>query len=63
MQWIQAIVYVAGMPNPNAEFAEVLPENILSKTYLLEAARKAGVKHFVFASSAQTIEGRRTIGN
>ena len=32
-------------------------QQILSTTYLLEAASKAGVKRFVFASSAQTIEG------
>ena len=51
------IVHLAGVPDPNAEFEEIPPANILSTTYLLEAARKAGVKRFVFASSAQTIEG------
>ena len=54
---VDAIVHLAGVPDPNAEFAEVLPANILSTTYLLEAAKQAGVKRFVFASSAQTIEG------
>ncbi len=54
---IEAIVHLAGVPDPNADFAEILPANILSTTYLLEAASKAGVKRFVFASSAQTIEG------
>ena len=53
----EAIVHLAGVPDPNADFADILPENILTTTYLLEAARKAGVKRFVFASSAQTIEG------
>lgn len=54
---IEAIVHLAGVPDPNADFAEILPANILSTTYLLEAASKAGVKRFVFASRAQTIEG------
>ena len=54
---IEAIVHLAGVPDPKADFADILPANILSTTYLLEAASKAGVKRFVFASSAQTIEG------
>ena len=54
---VEAIVHLAGVPDPDAEFADILPANILSITYLLEAAVKAGVKRFVFASSAQTIEG------
>ena len=41
---IEAIVHLAGVPDPNADFAEILPANILSTTYLLEAASKAGVK-------------------
>ena len=54
---IEAIVHLAGVPDPEADFADILPANILSTTYLLEAASKAGIKRFVFASSAQTIEG------
>ena len=54
---VDAIVHLAGVPDPTAEFVEVLPANILSTTYLLEAAKQAGVKRFVFASSAQTVEG------
>ena len=54
---IEAIVHLAGVPDPEADFADILQANILSTTYLLEAASEAGVKRFVFASSAQTIEG------
>ncbi|MDJ0631421.1 MAG: NAD(P)-dependent oxidoreductase [Rhodobacter sp.] len=54
---VDAIVHLAGVPNPDAEFADVLPANILATTYLMEAARKAQVGRFVYASSAQTIEG------
>lgn len=52
-----AVVHLAGVPDPDAEFDNLLPANILATTYLIEAARKAGCRRFVFASSAQTIEG------
>lgn len=52
-----AIIHLAGIPDPNAEFDDLLPANILATTYLLEAASKEGCSRFVFASSAQTIEG------
>lgn len=54
---VDAIVHLAGVPNPDAGFDDVLPANILATTYLIEAAREAKVSRFVFASSAQTIEG------
>ena len=56
-QGIDAVVHLAGVPDPYATFADVLPANILATTYLIEAARKASVSRFVYASSAQTIEG------
>ncbi len=56
-QGVDAVVHLAGVPDPDAEFDDVLPANILATTYLIEAARKAKVSRFVFASSAQTIEG------
>ncbi|MDJ0825843.1 MAG: NAD(P)-dependent oxidoreductase [Rhodobacter sp.] len=54
---VDAVVHLAGVSNPAAEFADVLPANILVTTYLIEAAHKARVSRFVYASSAQTIEG------
>lgn len=56
-QGTDAVVHLAGVPDPDAPFADVLPANILATTYLIEAARKASVSRFVYASSAQTIEG------
>ncbi|WP_419738387.1 NAD-dependent epimerase/dehydratase family protein [Ruegeria sp.] len=56
-QGADAVVHLAGVPDPDARFDEVLPANVLATTYLIEAARKAKVDRFVFASSAQTIEG------
>ncbi len=54
---VDAIVHLAGIPDPGAQFDDLLPANILATTYLIEAAHKAQVSRFVFASSAQTIEG------
>ena len=54
---MDVVVHLAGIPDPSAKFEEVLFSNILATTYLIEAARKAKVGRFVFASSAQTIEG------
>jgi len=51
------VIHLAGIPDPNASFDALLPANILATTYLLEAASKAGVRRFVFASSAQAVEG------
>lgn len=56
-QGIDTVVHLAGVPDPKAEFNDVLPANILATTHLIEAACQANVRHFVFASSAQTIEG------
>lgn len=54
---IDAVVHLAGVPDPNAGFDALLPANILATTNLLKAAHDAGCPRFVFASSAQTIEG------
>ena len=54
---VDAVVHFAGVPDPDAEFDDVLPANILATTYLIEAAHKARCRRFVYASSAQTIEG------
>lgn len=51
------VVHLAGIPDPSAAFSDLLPANILATTYLLEAAVSTGCTRFVFASSAQTIEG------
>jgi len=57
VQGVDAIVHLAGNPSPKAEFDDLLPNNILTTTYLMQAAADARVRRFVFASSAQTIEG------
>ncbi|MCU1739755.1 MULTISPECIES: NAD-dependent epimerase/dehydratase family protein [Pseudomonas] len=54
---IDVVVHLAGIPFADSSFEELLPNNILATTYLLEAAANAQCKRVVFASSAQTIEG------
>lgn len=51
------IVHLAGIPDPDATFEKLLPANILSVTWLLEAASTINCRRFIFASSAQAIEG------
>jgi nucleoside-diphosphate-sugar epimerase len=51
------IVHLAGIPNADAAFEQLLPANILAVTYLLEAVAATSCHRFIFASSAQTIEG------
>ncbi|ORM50746.1 epimerase [Pantoea conspicua] len=51
------IVHLAGVPDADAPFEQLLPANILAVTWLLDAAAASACRRFVFASSAQTIEG------
>ncbi|AZF01539.1 UDP-glucose 4-epimerase [Pseudomonas orientalis] len=57
LEGIDVIVHLSGIPNADATFDDLLPNNILATTYLFDAAVNAGVQRLVFASSAQTIEG------
>lgn len=54
---IDVVVHLAGIPFADSSFEELLPNNILATTYLLDAAANAHCKRVVFASSAQAIEG------
>jgi len=57
VEGIDVVVHLAGIPFADSSFEELLPNNILATTYLLEAAARARCKRVVFASSAQAIEG------
>jgi UDP-glucose 4-epimerase len=52
-----SVVHLAGIPDADATFVQLLPANILAVTYLLEAVAATSCRRLVFASSAQTIEG------
>ncbi|MDR0219592.1 MAG: NAD(P)-dependent oxidoreductase [Enterobacteriaceae bacterium] len=54
---VENIIHLAGIPHADAKFADLLPANVLTVTYLLQAAAKSQCRRFIFASSAQAIEG------
>ncbi|MBA3414940.1 MAG: NAD(P)-dependent oxidoreductase [Chloroflexia bacterium] len=51
MAGIDAVVHLAGEPDPRASWESVLDANILGTRNVLEAARQAGVARVVFAST------------
>lgn len=54
---VDVVIHLAGIPDADASFSDLLPANILTTTYLMEAVAETPCQRFVFASSAQTIEG------
>lgn len=55
---IDTVVHLAADPNPDADFtSSLLPVNIVGTYNMMAAAKAQGCKRFVFASSAQAIEG------
>lgn len=57
-QGIQTVIHLAADPNPDADFmTSLLPVNIVGTYNMLVAAKAQGCKRFIFASSAQAIEG------
>lgn len=54
---VDTVIHLAGIPDAQACFDDLLPANILSTTWLLKAAAEHRCRRLVFASSAQTIEG------
>lgn len=51
MQGIDTVVHLAGEASPDGEWESVLESNIVGYRTVLEAARAAGVRRVVFASS------------
>lgn len=57
-QNVDAVLHLAADPSPDADFhSSVLPTNIVGTYNIATAAVAAGVDRFVFASSAQVVEG------
>lgn len=55
---VDAVVHLAADPSPAADFRSVvLPVNMVGTYNVAEAAVAAGAERFVFASSAQAVEG------
>ncbi|MET4678208.1 MULTISPECIES: NAD-dependent epimerase/dehydratase family protein [unclassified Luteibacter] len=58
---MDTVLHLAADPNPDAPFMEsLLPINIVGTYNMLAAAQAQGCKRFIFASSAQAIEGYPT---
>ncbi|WP_166219381.1 NAD-dependent epimerase/dehydratase family protein [Pseudomonas atagonensis] len=55
---IHTVIHLAADPNADADFmTSLLPVNIIGTYNMLTAAKAQGCKRFIFASSAQAIEG------
>lgn len=57
MDGIDTIVHLAGAASPESSWEEVLEANIVGLRNVLEAAREAGVRRVVFASSNHAMGG------
>ncbi|GAB2546238.1 NAD-dependent epimerase/dehydratase family protein [Brachybacterium huguangmaarense] len=51
MDGVDTVVHLAGSASPESDWDDVLGANIIGFRNVLEAAREAGVRRFVFASS------------
>lgn len=51
MEGVEVVCHLAGSASPESEWDDVLGANIVGMRNVLEAARDAGVRRFVFASS------------
>lgn len=50
-----AVVHLAGYPNPDGTWPQVLTNNVVGTHHVLEAARDASVEKVIFASSTHTV--------
>ena len=56
------LVHLAATPDDDDFLARIVPNNIIGVYHVLEAAREAGVKRMVLASSGQVVWGTRLTG-
>lgn len=56
---VDVVVHLAANPHTNANWSELLPDNVDSVLNVCTACVRGGVRHLVFASSCQTMEGYR----
>lgn len=55
MEGVDTVVHMAGSASPESSWDDVLGANIVGFRNVLEAAREAGVRRFVFASSNHAV--------
>ena len=56
-QGMEAVIHLAANPQPSAVMASLLPDNIMTTYNMFTAAKEAGCKRFIFASSIHAIDG------
>jgi uronate dehydrogenase len=54
---MDAVVHLAGVPDPNATWDVLLPANVIGTYTIAQAAVDAGVRRLVLVSSAQAVAG------
>jgi len=54
---IDAVVHLAGIPDPHATWDVLLPANVIGTYNIAQAAMDTGVRRLVLASSAQAVAG------
>ncbi|MDQ1416762.1 MAG: hypothetical protein QOF81_2375 [Acidimicrobiaceae bacterium] len=54
---MDAVVHMAGVPDPNADWDALLPANVVGTHHIARAAMDRGVRRLVLASSAQAVAG------
>jgi uronate dehydrogenase len=62
VQGVWAVVHLAATPDDDDFISQLLPNNVIGVYRVLEAARLAGVKRLVLASSGQVSWGSRITG-
>src|SRR5262245_15862392 len=58
----RAIVHLAAIPDDDDFLTKLLPNNVVGVYHVLEAARQAGVRRLVLASSGQVVWWQRETG-
>lgn len=62
MDGVDTVVHMSGASRPESSWEDVLSANIVGFRNTLEAAREAGVRRFVFASSNHAMGGYDRVG-
>ena len=62
-QGVDTVVHLAGNPNENASWEDLVGPNIAAVSNVFQAAALAGVERIVFASSNHAMGGYKTLGD
>jgi nucleoside-diphosphate-sugar epimerase len=62
MQGVTSLVHLAATPDDDDFLARIVPNNIIGVHHVLEAARDAGVRRMILASSGQVVWNTRLTG-